>query len=41
METYYAYLKKDTAKKMSSVRRTKQNRSMLASDCTICGTKFI
>ena len=32
-------VKKNTANKGSSVTRTKQNRSMLLSKCTVCGKK--
>ena len=30
---------KDTANKNSSARKTQQNRSMLASNCAVCGKK--
>ena len=39
MQTYHVTCKKETASKNSSVRRTKQNRLMLVSNCTICGKK--
>ena len=39
METYCVSCKKNTANKNSSVRRTKQNRLMLVSNCAICGEK--
>ena len=41
METYCVSCKKITANKNSSVKRTKQNRLMPASNCTICGKKKI
>ena len=37
METYYVSYKKGN--KNSNVRRTKQNRLMLASNCGVCGKK--
>ena len=37
METYYFSRKKKTANKISSMRRTKQNWLMLASNSTISG----
>ena len=37
METYCVSCKKNTMKKNSSVRKTKQNRLMLLSNCTVCG----
>ena len=37
METYYVSYKKGN--KNSNVRRTKQNRLMLASNCAVCGKK--
>ena len=37
MENYHASCKKYTANKNSSVRKTKQNRLMLLSNCAICG----
>ena len=40
METYCACCTKSTANKNCSVRRTKQNRSMLVSNCAICGKKL-
>ena len=39
METYCVSCKKDTSKKNSSVRRTRQNRLTLVSNCAICGKK--
>ena len=39
METYCVSCKKITANKNSSVKRTKQNRLMPASNCTICGKR--
>ena len=39
METYCVNCKKNTANKNSSVRKTKQNRLMLLSNCAICGRK--
>ena len=39
METYHVSCKKNTVNKDSSVRRTKQNRLMLVSDCAICDNK--
>ena len=39
METYCISYKKYTANKNSSVRKTKQNRLMLLSNCAICGKK--
>ena len=36
METYCVCRKKYTANKNSSVRKTKQNRLMLLSNCAIC-----
>ena len=39
METYCVSCKKNTANKRSGVRRTKQNRLILASNCAICGKK--
>ena len=39
METYCVSCKKNTANKNSSVRRTKQNRLMLVSNCAICCEK--
>ena len=35
MENYYVSCKKNTSNKNSSVRRTKQNRVILASNCTV------
>ena len=37
MEASCICCKKNTANKNSSVRKTKQNRLMLLSNCTICG----
>ena len=39
MENYYVSCKKNTSNKNSSVRRTKQNRLILASNCTVCKRK--
>ena len=39
MEAYCLSCKKHTAKEASNVRRTKQNRLMLLSNCAICGKK--
>ena len=39
METYCVICKKNTANKNSSVRKTKQNRETLLSNCPICGKK--
>ena len=39
METYCVSCKKHTTNENSSVRKTKQNRLMLLSNCTICGKK--
>ena len=39
MKTYCVSCKKDTKNKNSSVRKTKQNRLMLLSNCAICGKK--
>ena len=39
METYCVSCKKNTANENSSVRKTKQNRLMLSSNCTLCGKK--
>ena len=39
METYCASCKKYTGNKNSSVRKTKQNRLMLLSNCAACGNK--
>ena len=39
METYCVGCKKNTTNKNSSVKRTKQNRLMLASSCAICSKK--
>ena len=37
METYCVSCKKNTANKISSVRKTKQNELMLLSNCVVCG----
>ena len=37
MEKYCVSCKKYTANESSSVRKTKQNRLMLLSNCAICG----
>ena len=39
METYCVICKKNTANKNSSVRKTKQYRETLLSNCPICGKK--
>ena len=39
MEMYYFTCKKNTGNKNSSVKRTKQNRLMLVSNCAACGKK--
>ena len=39
METYRVSCKKKTANKNSSVRKTKQNRLMILSNCAVCGKK--
>ena len=39
MQTYCVSCKKYTANENSSVRKTKQKRLMLLSNCTICGKK--
>ena len=39
MKTYCVSCKKYTANENSNVRRTKQNRLMLLSNCAICGKK--
>ena len=39
MKTYCVNCKKYTANENSSVRKTKQNRLMLLSNCAICGKK--
>ena len=41
METYCDSCKKNTANKNSNVRKTKQNRLMLLSNCAIYGKKKI
>ena len=39
METYCVSSKKYTTNENSNVRKTKQNRLMLLSNCSICGKK--
>ena len=39
METYCISCKENIANKNSIVRKTKQNRLMLLSNCTVCGKK--
>ena len=39
METYCVSCKKNTAHKNSTVRKTKQNRLMLVSNCAVCCKK--
>ena len=39
METYCVSSKKYTGNENSNVRKTKQNRLMLLSNCSICGKK--
>ena len=39
METYWVSCKKYTANKNRNVRKTKQNRLMLLSNCAVCGKK--
>ena len=39
METYCVSCKKNTADENSSVKKTKQNRLMLLSNCTVCCKK--
>ena len=39
METYCVSCKKNTASENSNVRKTKQNRLMLLSNCVFCGKK--
>ena len=39
METYCFSWKKNTTNENSSVRKTKQNRLMLLSNCAVCGKK--
>ena len=41
METYCVNCKKNTASKNSNVRKTKQNRFMILSNCVIGGKKKI
>ena len=40
METYCVSCKKYTANKNSSVRKTKQNKLMLLSNCSVCGKNY-
>ena len=39
METYSVSCKKYTANKNSTVKKTKQNKLMLLSNCAVCGQK--
>ena len=39
METYCVSCRRYTENKNSNVRKTKQNRLMLLSNCTVCGKK--
>ena len=39
MKTYCVSCKKKTANQISSVRRTKQNKLILLSNCAVCGEK--
>ena len=39
MDTYSVSCKKNTANKNSNVRRTKQNKLILVSNCAVCGKK--
>ena len=39
METYCVSCKKNTTNENSSVRKTKQNRLTLLSNCAVCGKK--
>ena len=39
METYCVSCKKNTANTNSGIRRTKQNRLILVSNCAVCGKK--
>ena len=39
METYCVSFKKDTGKENLSVKKTKQNRLTLLSNCAVCGKK--
>ena len=41
METYCISCKKNTANENLSVRKTKQNRLMLLSNCAVCSKKKI
>ena len=40
METYCVSCKKNTGNENSNVRKAKQNRLMLLSNCAICGKKI-
>ena len=37
MKTYFASCKKYTAKENQNIRKNKQNRLMLLSNCAVCG----
>ena len=39
METYFVSYKKNIANENSSVRKTKQNRLIVLSNCAVCGKK--
>ena len=39
MEPYCVSCKKNAANKNSSIRKTKQNKLMLSSNCAVCGKK--
>ena len=39
MKTYCVSCKKNTENKKSNIKRTKQNKLILASKCAICGEK--
>ena len=39
MDEYFVSYKKNTANQNSSVRKTKQNRLMLLSNCVVCDKK--
>ena len=39
METYCVSCEKNSADKVSNVRKTKQNRLMFLSNCAVCGKK--
>ena len=41
METYCVICKQYTDNKKSNVKKTKQNRSMLLSNCSVCDKKKI